>query len=71
MATETYENLQFNDEKIRLTMLTNVCRMFVTRGYMDQRKYGSFDKERKVGKISVEQASETDHINNSLFLPFI
>lgn len=75
MASETYENLQYNEEKIRLTVLTNLCRMFVTRGYMDAQKYGTVkvdvNKDKTGKQIIVERASDTDHINNSLFLPFI
>ena len=75
MATETYENLQYNEEKIRLTVLTNICRMFVTRGYMDVHKYGSGNTKKKESiadqKIHVIERPSDDHLNNSLFLPFI
>ena len=30
--TETFVSLNFDDEKKRLTMLTNLCRMLVRRG---------------------------------------
>lgn len=35
MATENYVNLQFSEEKIRLTVLTNICRIMIRRGYMN------------------------------------
>jgi hypothetical protein len=78
MASENHVNLQFSEEKIRLTVLTNVCRMLVTRGYMDINKYRQTgtdekDKKEKTGKISitVEQPSGKGRIDNTLFLPFI
>ncbi|VBB18396.1 DNA-directed RNA polymerase subunit 5 [Yasminevirus sp. GU-2018] len=77
--SETYVNLQFNDEKIRLTVLTNVCRMLIKRGYMNIDKYkktndGSGAKKQKpeqLGKQVVDPPSEHDPIDNELFLPFI
>lgn len=39
MSSENYENLYFSEETIRLTVLTNICRMMVMRGYMDINKY--------------------------------
>lgn len=75
MATETYENLQYNEEKIRLTILTNICRMFVTRGYMDSIKYGPVKnddkKESDTGRLPIVEKPSDDHINNALFSPFI
>ena len=37
MDTDNYINLHFSDEKIRITVLTNICRMLLTRGYMDKK----------------------------------
>ncbi len=72
MSSENYVNLTYDDEKIRLTVLTNICRMLVTRGYMDAKKYGVFtDKIGLEEKSRVDQVSRIDHINNYLFLPFI
>ena len=74
MASENYVNLYFSEEKIRLTVLTNICRMMVTRGYMDADKY-KFDPEKplekEVVRTVIEQPSSNDKIDNSLFLPFI
>jgi DNA-directed RNA polymerase subunit H (RpoH/RPB5) len=74
MAAENYVNLYFSEEKIRLTVLTNICRMMVTRGYMDADKYKR-DPEKPVNKDAkqsiIEQLSANDKIDNSLFLPFI
>lgn len=66
MAAENYVNLYFDDEKIRLTILTNLCRMLVKRGYMDINKY----KSKKIDE-NKEMYVSNDHIDNSLFLPFI
>lgn len=74
MAFENYVNLYFDDEKIRLTVLTNMCRMLVTRGYMNIKKYSPMlvDGVPVASKRSiVEQPSVNDHIDNSLFLPYI
>lgn len=59
MASENYVNLYFSEEKIRLTVLTNICRMMVTRGYMDKDKYTKNDE------------NGNNKIDNALFLPFI
>lgn len=45
MSTETYANLQFSEDKIRLTVLTNICRMMIRRGHMDSEKYKKHDEE--------------------------
>jgi DNA-directed RNA polymerase subunit H (RpoH/RPB5) len=72
MASEIYANLFFDDEKIRITVLTNICRMLVNRGYMDIRKYGTKTKTNANSDrgFKVEQPAD-DHINNTEFLPFI
>ena len=59
MATENYINLYFTDEQIRIKVLTNICRMLITRGYMDIEKYKKKTENEKV------------IIDESLFLPFI
>jgi hypothetical protein len=69
MSVENYVNLFFDEEKIRLTVLTNICRMLTTRGYMSIDKYGQKKNEKDTS--IVEKPSTNDHINNSLFLPFI
>lgn len=77
MASENYASLYFSDEKIRLTVLTNICRMLVTRGYMSSEKYKLSPDSRPanvnkdIKKIMVEQPSANDKIDNSLFLPYI
>lgn len=86
MSVENYVNLQFNEEKIRLTILTNVCRMLIKRGMMDINKYKKTKEmlteskltaknkktdDDRLGKQTVESPSEHDIINNESFLPFI
>lgn len=79
MSTETYANLRFNDEKIRLTVLTNICRMMIRRGHMNPEKYkkkeGTSDQtvntENVIRRIRVEPPSLSDPYDNDLFLPFI
>jgi hypothetical protein len=71
MASENYFNLYFSDEKIRLTILTNVCRMLITRGFMDSEKYKFVPKNKESKSSIVEQPSSQDKIDNTLFLPFI
>lgn len=77
MASENYVNLYYSDEKIRLTILTNICRRLVTLGYLDSEKYkprlvpGKTSGEKDIRKIVVEPPSTNDKIDNSLFLPFI
>jgi hypothetical protein len=71
---ENYINLNFDEEKTRLTVLTNICRMLVTRGYMSLDKYGvkNIESEKKKEKKSiVESPSENDKIDNDKFLPHI
>lgn len=70
MSSENYVNLYFDEEKIRLTVLTNICRMLVTRGYMDIMKYKP-QPDKNIKKSIVEQPSSNDHIENGLFLPYI
>jgi len=69
MSVENYGNLYFSDEKIRITILTNICRMMVTRGYMDIKKYKSTGKSSNTKNIAEHPSN--DHIDNDLFLPFI
>jgi DNA-directed RNA polymerase subunit H (RpoH/RPB5) len=79
MASENHINLQYSEEQIRLTVLTNICRMLVTRGLMSPSKYAYSNKEdekkhdtdKGVRSITVEHPTGKDHINNVLFLPFI
>lgn len=76
MASENYVNLQLSEEQIRLTVLTNICRMLVNRGYMDADKY-AYDEKRERARVKnpkiphVEQPTIGNKIDNDLFLPFI
>lgn len=70
MASESYINLHKDEETIRLTVLTNICRMMVVRGYMDKKKYAlTPESAKRPGPIS--QTSDSDPIDNKLFLPYI
>lgn len=76
MSTENYVNLQFSEEKIRLTLLTNICRMMIRRGYMDIEKYSRKNDTNKksnknIRQIHVDSPSVYDSIDQDLFLPFI
>ena len=64
--TSVYESLEYDAETIRQTVLTNICRMFVRRGYMDINNYN-----KGVSKDSLAVAPSNDEFNNDLFLPFI
>lgn len=71
MTSENYINLYDDDEKNRLTVLTNICRMMIRRGHMSKQKYlmtsESFDENTSVVPAP---ASDSDDIDNKLFLPF-
>lgn len=69
MAAENYDNLNIDDETIRITNLTNVCRMLVTRGYMDYKKYQSTDEVKQTKSSVIGPAY--DNLNNDLFLPLV
>jgi hypothetical protein len=69
MSNETYVDLRFDEEKIRITFLTNICRMLLKRGYMDIKKYMKKDNTEQTKQN--EQFSRHDIIDNELFLPFI
>lgn len=69
MLSETHVNLYFDEEKIRLTVLTNICRILIRRGYMSLDKY-SLKKDEKDTSI-VQKHSTKDIINNSSFMSFI
>lgn len=58
MSTETYANLQFSEEKIRLTVLTNICRMMIRRGHMDPEKYKKREEESEKSEESSEQTKK-------------
>lgn len=56
------------DEEVRLTILTNVCRMMINRGYLDINKY------KHSGNIKDRKRSpylKSDNIDNDLFLKYI
>src|SRR5579872_35473 len=78
MSTESFINPQFSDEKIRLTLLTNICRMMIRRGHMDPEKYKKHTEEDNkkntndnMMKPKVDPPSIHDPYDNDLFLPFI
>lgn len=63
MSIETSINQRFSDEKIRLTVLENICRMMITRGYMDKDKY-SFPEVNN-------NSNPYNLIDNTKFMSFI
>lgn len=72
---ENYENLYYNEDEIRLKVLTNICRMMTTRGYMDIEKYRFKNKDEEK-KDKNDNSTNTvlrtnDLIDESLFLPLI
>ena len=72
MASNNYINLHKDEETIRLTILTNICRMIVTRKHMDINKYRSNkSNDSNTQKNIVDQVSDNDEIDNRLFLPYI
>ena len=74
MAAENHINLVFTDERIRVTVLTNICRMLVTRGYMDADKYKPADDAKDAKDVKaypVDQPSIDDPIDNQRFAPLI
>ena len=52
----TYTNIQYSDEEVRILILENICKMLIKRKYMNEEKY--IDKK-------------THNINTKLFLSFI
>jgi len=67
--TDSFISLNFDDEKKRLTILTNLCRMLVRRGNLSFEKY-------KLTKDKKEYENPTlvppnNNIDNDLFLQFI
>jgi hypothetical protein len=67
MASENFINLKKNENNVRLTVLTNICRMMISRGYMDINKYRMKEKSKRKSPVEPEY----DHIDNDKFLPFI
>lgn len=65
MADELNINLLKSEEEIRITVLTNICRMLVRRGYLDEKKYESTSKTKEDKKYTPD-----DKIDNELFLDF-
>jgi len=57
MSTETYANLQFSEDKIRLTVLTNICRMMIRRGHMDPEKYMKLEESKESGESGESEES--------------
>lgn len=69
MSSEKYISLYKTNEIIRLTVITNICRMLVSRGYMDIEKYKSDGKLKR--KNPADSPSVSDRIDNDKFLHFI
>jgi len=69
------ENLIFSDEKARLTVLINICRMLTRRGYLDLQKYKfTGDQSKRAETItpaSIVEIPDNDIFDNSKFLPFV
>jgi DNA-directed RNA polymerase subunit H (RpoH/RPB5) len=56
MLHNNYTNILYSDEELRILVLENICKMILTRGYMDIKKYTD---------------NKTNKLNTTLFLPFI
>jgi hypothetical protein len=69
MSSENYFNLRFDEEQIRMTVLTNIARMFVRRGHMDFNKYKATEKKTKTKSRVVHP--ENDIFDNDKFLPLV
>jgi hypothetical protein len=67
--TESFISLNFDDEKKRLTMLTNLCRMLVRRGNLSFEKYKLTKDKKEYENPTLVPPNNT--IDNDLFLPFI
>ena len=63
MSTEIYANLRFSEEKIRLTVLTNLCRMMIRRGHMNPEKY--MKKNLSNDSDDSNDSNDSDKVNNS------
>lgn len=73
MSTENYINLAVSEEQIRVTVLTNICRMMIRRGYIDGSKYlnDSTKKKENVPKIVAPSPSEYDIYDNVKILKLL
>lgn len=67
MEVHNYINQYKDKETVRLTILTNICRMLVRRGYLNYDKYKK-DSKSSDSKIYV---SKYDTIDNNKFIDFI
>lgn len=67
MDSQNYINQYKDKEIVRLTVLTNICRMLVRRGYLSQEKY-KMDNNSTENKIHI---SKYDKIDNNKFIKFI
>ena len=67
METQNYTTQYKSKEIVRLTVLTNICRMLVRRGYLSYEKY-KMDSKSSESKIYV---SKFDTIDNNKFIKFI
>jgi DNA-directed RNA polymerase subunit H (RpoH/RPB5) len=67
MESHNYINQYKDKETIRLTVLTNICRMLIRRGNLSSEKY-MMDNKSTENKIYV---SKYDSIDNNKFLRFI
>lgn len=66
---ENYINLQKDEETIRLTILSNLCRMMINRGYMNRDKYAmTQDAIDNPGLMT--PISSDDSINANLFMSY-
>lgn len=67
MDSQNYINQYKDKEIVRLTVLTNICRMLIRRGYLSYEKY-KMDSKSTENKI---QVSKYDTIDNNKFIKFI
>lgn len=65
---DNYKTTRKSDETIRLTVLTNVCRMMINRGKINNKNI-PIDKENK--KNPIKEPYQNDKINNDQFYDYI
>ena len=73
MSAENYFNLAVSDEQIRVTVLTNIIRMMIRRGYINGSAYKNEkdSKKRTEHKIVAPSSSVYDEFDNSKILGII
>lgn len=70
--SENYVNLYKDDETIRLTVLSNICRMMIRRGVLDINKHTNKNPGSGPSESGdIEQISKMDPIDNNSFLKHI